>query len=371
MKTVIVSSNTCWSLYNFRAALIRALVERGDRVIALAPRDRYRDRLASLGCNVQHLELDNKGNNPWRDGRTLLAYFSTYRRIRPAVALHFTIKPVLYGAIAARSLGIPCVSTITGLGTAFIHHTPLTRLIEFLYRFSQSWPSRIFLQNSDDLRLFQQRRLANPVRTERLPGSGIDLARFAPVPFPRNCAPIFLLSGRLIWHKGVREFVEAARRVKSRRENVRFQLLGPLGVANRTAISTNELQHWVQEGVIEYLGETDDVRPRITAAHCVVLPSYREGLPRALMEAAAMGRPIITADSPGCREVVDDGESGYLCKPRDVGSLAEAMERILNLPESALRNMGLHGRAKMVNEFDERSVVERYLSAIVEASSIG
>jgi len=366
LTTVALSSNTAWYLFNFRAGLIRALLGRHFRVVIVAPQDEFSVRLAGMGCEVFDVRMDNMGSNPFFDARTLLIYRALYQRIRPAVALHFTVKPVIYGTLAARWAGVPCVSTVTGLGTAFLRDSWLTRVVERLYRVSQTWPEKVFFQNPDDLDLFVGRRLVSRNKVERLPGSGIDLSRFAVSPTPGNDAPVFLLIARLLWDKGVGEFVEAARRVKTRNPRTRFRLLGALGVANRTAISRDQVASWVQEGVVEYLGETDDVRPFIEAADCVVLPSYREGTPRTLLEAAAMGRPVITTDSVGCREVVENGVNGYLCQVKDAGDLADKMERFLALPLDALADMGRKGREKMEREFDERLVIDRYLAVIGE-----
>lgn len=367
MKVVGISSNTAWSLYNFRSGLIRALLERNYRVVALAPEDEFCERLASLGCEVVYLPMDKKGTHPLRDLGTLKNYRSLYRRLRVDVALHYTIKPVIYGSLAARSLGIPYINTITGLGTAFIRDTWLTRVVESLYRVSQRWPEKVFFLNQDDLGLFLKRRLVRLRIAEYLPGEGIDLARFRDSPLPEGNAPVFLLIARMLWDKGVGEFVAAVRRVRQRYPDARFQLLGFIGVENQTAIPKNTVESWVQEGVVEYLGSTDDVRSFIEAADCVVLPSYREGTPRSLLEAAAMGRPIITTDVVGCREVVDDGINGLLCHPRDAVDLAEKMERMITLSPQVRAEMGRRGRDKVEREFDEQTVIQRYLTVIETA----
>lgn len=364
MITIALSSNTAWSLYNFRGGLIRALLARGERVVILAPPDKFSARLAGLGCEVVDLSMDSDGTNPVRDAALVLAYRRFYRHLRPAVALHYTIKPVIYGGLAARMAGVPCVSTITGLGTAFIRDDWLTRLVRGLFRISQRQVAYVFFQNQDDLALFQAYGLAPPDRVERLPGSGVDLSRFQAQPLPVGREVRFLLIARLLWDKGVGEFVEAVRRVRALHPHACFQLLGPIGVANRTAIPRRRVDAWVAEGVVEYLGENDDVRPFIAQAHCVVLPSYREGTPRSLLEAAAMGRPLITADSVGCREVVEDGVNGYLCRVRDAEDLAQKFERFLALDPELWRAMGQAGRAKVEREFDERLVIARYLKVI-------
>jgi glycosyltransferase involved in cell wall biosynthesis len=367
LTTVAISSNSAWSVFNFRIEIIRALLLRGCRVVIVAPPDKFSARLAGMGCEMLDIYIDNKGSSLMADSKTLLAYHSLYRRSRPDVALHFTVKPVIYGTLAARWLDIPCVNMVPGLGTVFIRESWLTRVVEMLYRVSQTWPEKVFFENPDDLDLSVGRGLVPAGKVERLPGSGVNLSRFAVSPMPGNEVPVFLLVARLLWDKGVGEFIEAARRVKARNPRVRFQLLGALGVANRTAIPREQVENWVREGVVEYLGETDDVRPYIQAADCVVLPSYREGTPRALLEAAAMGRPAITTVSVGCREAVEDGVTGYLCRAKDAGDLAGKMERFLALPPDALAHMGRKGREKMEREFDERIVIDRYMATIDRA----
>lgn len=361
---VALSSNTAWNLYNFRRGLLQSFIERGWQVFILAPQDECAAALVEMGCMVVDCPMDNKGTHPVHDVATMITYWRLYRDIKPDMALHYTIKPVIYGTLAARALGIPCINTITGLGTAFIRETWLTRVVESLYRLSQRWPARVFFQNPDDQALFLKRRLVSPAVAERLPGSGVDLSRFGYSPMPQEQAPVFLLIARMLWDKGVGEFVQAARLVKAVYPAARFQLLGQVGVENRTAIQRSQVEAWVGEGVVEYLGETDDVRPFINKAHCVVLPSYREGTPRTLLEAAAMGRPVIATDVPGCREVLDDGVTGFLCRVKDPQDLAEKITQFLGLGSADRDSLGRAGRAKMEREFDERIVVARYLQAI-------
>lgn len=369
VRRIALSSNTAWNLFNFRRGLIEAFLDRGDQVITLAPPDRYSSLLAELGCEVVDLQMDNQGTNPLHDLRTYSEFKRAYGKVTPNVALHYTIKPVVYGTLAARSLGIPVVNTITGLGTGFLHGGLLQVVVETLYRVSQRWPHRVFFQNPDDCTLFHSRKLVPANRTEVISGSGINLVQFETSALPDYGPITFLLIARLLWDKGIGEYVTAARHLKTIHPMIRFQLLGPIGVANRTAIHEEMINGWVEEGIIEYLGETEDVRPYIAQAHCVVLPSYREGTPRVLLEAAAMGRPVIATDVPGCREVVVDGITGFLCGVKDAESLAAAMCRFLVLDVDEMNRMGRAGREKMEREFDERVVISRYVETIDGAVS--
>lgn len=364
MPKVVIAINTSWNLVNFRAGLIRALVDSGYEVVVAAPTDEYASRLAALGCRFIPLPMDNKGTHPGRDLLLLWRFYQLLRRERSDVYLAYTVKPNVYGSLAAHALGIPVINNIAGLGAVFIKDSCLTRLVRGLYRLALSRSAKVFFQNDDDRQMFISGELVAQVVTDRLPGSGIDLAKFAPAPLPGQSPIRFLLIARMLWDKGVGEFVEAARLLKSRGTNDDFCLLGFLDVQNPSAISRKQMDLWVEEGFVRYLGVSDDVRAEIAAADCVVLPSYREGTPRALLEAAAMGRPIITTDAVGCRDVVDEGENGYLCRPRDADDLAEKMARMAELLPADRHLMGQRGREKVEREFDERIVINKYLATI-------
>lgn len=362
-RKIVIALNTAWNLVNFRAGLIRALVAEGYEVVAVAPNDAYASRLAELGCRFVALPMDNKGTHPGRDLLLFFRFLSLLRRERPDVFLGYTIKPNVYGSLAAHMLGIPVVNNIAGLGTAFIRNSWLTRLVRLLYKTAFSRSHHVFFQNNEDLQMFVERGLVPADKVSRLPGSGVDLGVFHYVPMLslENRSFCFLLVARLLWDKGVGEYVEAARMVRRKYPATTFQLLGFLDVKNQTAVSSAQMDDWVDEGVIEYLGVADDVKPYLAAADCVVLPSYREGVPRSLLEAAAIGRPIVTTDAIGCRDAVDDGVNGLLCCVGDASDLAEKMQRIIEMSPNERELMGNAGRKKMELEFDEKIVIDRYL----------
>lgn len=367
-KTVALSINSSWNILNFRGGLIEALKADGWRVVALSPADGYHHRFAAIGVEHVPVAIDSAGLSPVRDFRLLLRYRRVLKRIGADLFLGYTAKPNIYGSLAAHSLGIPVINNISGLGTAFIEKGLLTRLVSTLYRIALRRSATIFFQNPEDRDLFRSLKLAPEDRTRLLPGSGIDLDRFAPSAEPRGAGPFaFLLVGRLLWQKGVREYVEAARLVRREMPDVRFRLLGFLDVANRSAVGRADVERWVAEGLIDYLGEADDVRPHIAAADCIVLPSYREGLPRTLLEGAAMGKPLIATDVPGCRQVVDHGVNGLLCTAGDASSLAEAMLALARLSDAERAAMGAVGRVKVERDYAERVAIERYREAIGEA----
>lgn len=367
---VMLTANAAWNVLNFRMPLVQALQDDGHQVSILAPPDETVSALECNGCRFLPLKMSVKGLNPLNDLALMWHMRSTFRVERPDVVLSYTIKNNIFGAMAAQSAGVHFIPNVTGLGTAFLSGGLLQSVAEGLYRRAFASLPVVFFQNHDDKQLFISRKLVRHDQAKLLPGSGVDLYRFPAAPYPPgDDAPTFLMIARLLRDKGVAEFAEAARIVKNSFPRTRFQLLGALGSENRTAISREDLDTWVKQGLVEYLGVTEDVRPYIAASHCVVLPSYREGAPRTLIEAASMARPVITTDVPGCRSVVDVGVSGLLCKPRDAESLASAVRNyIALLPEQKAR-MGLAGRAKMEREFDQALVVGAYRGAISNLQS--
>lgn len=363
-KTIVLSANSDWNIVNFRGGLIRALRTAGYEPVVIAPHDPSADRrMRELDVERIPIRIDRSGLNPWADLQLIGEYKRLLRRIRPVAYLGYTIKPNVYGCFAAASLGIPAIPNISGLGTAFIRSGPLQQIVKALYRVGFRRAPRVFFQNDEDRDLFVDRKIVRTDQARVLPGSGIDLDRFRPVPLPEG-PPIFLLIGRLLRDKGVVEFVEAARQLRTEMPDGRFQLLGPIDDGNRTSVSKAELQSWIAQGVIEYLGTTDDVRPFIAAASAVVLPSYREGMPRSLLEAAAMGRPLIATDVPGCREIVEEGRNGLLCVVKDARSLASAMRRFAGMSLEDRIAMGKAARRKVQEEFSEERVIRAYLDAL-------
>ena len=364
-------ANTSWYLYNFRLGLIDLLLSRHYEVSTLSPEDEFSEKLREAGCHHIHLKMDNKGLNPINDLVMKKKMSEIYKEKNPDLILHYTIKPVLYGSMAAAKLGIPFINNITGLGTAFIKRNWITWLVKRLYRLSQKKVDHVFFQNADDRELFSRGKLImEDVPQEVIPGTGINTEYFDVRPYPESKQVTFLLIARMLWDKGVGEFVEAARQIKSEFSNVHFQLLGFLDVENRTAISSKQVKRWDKEGVVEYMGETDDVREHIANSSCVVLPSYREGLPRTLLEAASMGRPIIATDVTGCREVVKNGVNGYLCHVRNATDLTMKIKNFLGLSVDERRSMGLEGRAIVEEEFNEKILIEKIVSQIEKLLSV-
>jgi glycosyltransferase involved in cell wall biosynthesis len=371
MRIAVIAS-LAQSLVNFRGPLIATLVAAGHEVIACAPGNdvAVNDWLARFGVRYHRIPLDRTGMNPVRDAALLLHLARTLRRLKADLVLGYTAKPVIFGSLGAYLAGVPLrFSIITGLGYAFtygagdgVSRTLLNRMLLTLYRISLATNRGVFFQNPDDKALFIRHRLVTQQQSVLVHGSGIDLDHFhESVPADK---PVFLLIARLLRDKGIREYVEAARRVRSRHPDARFQLLGPYD-PNPSAIAPEEVDAWRQEGTIEYLGETDDVRPFLNACSIYVLPSYREGTPRTVLEALATGRAVITTDVPGCRETVVHGRNGFLVTPKDAEALAQAMEVFIEKPE-LIRTMGKSSRSVAVQKYD----VHRVNAVILRAMGI-
>jgi glycosyltransferase involved in cell wall biosynthesis len=363
-KKIAIVSNTSWNIYNFRLNLAKALKANGYDVVLVAPYDDYSEKLKDE-FEYHDIYMNNKGTNPKEDVKTLVGFYKLYKKIKPDVVLNYTIKPNIYGNIACSLLGIKTINNISGLGTVFIKESFVTKVVKWLYKYSLRKSSKVFFQNSDDRDLFVENRLVHFGKCGLLPGSGIDTNKFIPVKCKKEDDIFrFLLIARMLKDKGIVEYVEAAKILKEKYKNVEFQLLGSLDAVNNTAIPKEQMQECVDNGFVNYLGVTDDVKEFIQIADCVVLPSYREGTPRTLLESASMSKPIVTTNVVGCKEVVDDGINGYLCEVRNAQDLADKMEMMLNLSENERKSMGKAGRVKMVDEFDEGIVIGKYLEAL-------
>lgn len=357
----MVLANSAWNIANFRSGLIDALVRDGFAVTAAGGAD---EAVPRLPVPFQAIRLRSDGLNPWQDATVIARLSSFFRAERAAVVLSFTPKANIYGGIAAQLSGVRAIPNVSGLGTAFIRGGPLKTLVVLLYRLAFRRCPVVFFQNPDDLDLFSRLTIVRPEQARLLPGSGVDLARFQPPP-DRAGGPLrFLFVGRILGDKGLRELAGAARIVRQQHPEVTFTLLGFLGAANRSAIGREELEEWSREGLVRWVGAADDVRPYLAQADAVVLPSYREGLPRSLLEAAAMGRPMIATDVPGNREIVKDGVNGLLCKVRSAESLADALTRFIALSNEERRRMGEAARRTVEEDYGEERVIAAYLEVV-------
>ncbi len=371
--TVLILGNQSRSVCNFWSVLMRHLTEQGHTVLCAVPSDSNpdevaaRERLSQIATRVFTYPLSRKGLNPFADLRTLRELYQLFQRERPDLLFTSTIKPVIYGSLAAKWARIPRIyATITGLGYTFERDSLLKRLIHRLaaglYRIALNGISGVFFQNCDDVKTFKESGiLGENARILMVRGTGVDTRRFActPLPAAREGDFVFLFVGRLLVAKGLRAYADAARRVSARNASVRFQILGPQE-SGPGGLPREELERWISEGYIEYLGPTQDVRPYLEACHVLVLPSWREGVPTSVMEAMSVGRACIVTDVPGCREVVRNGENGFIVPLNDTDALVHAMEKCVDRYEETVR-MGMRGREIACAEFDADRVAEKIL----------
>jgi len=367
MKKILIVSHSAWQLYNFRLNLANSIKKDGHEVIFIAPEDGKYSDLIKEDFSFFNVSIDAKGVNPLNDLYVMVSLYRLFKDIKPDIILSFAVKPNIYSAIISCFLGINSISNITGLGTVFIEQTFVTNVVKLLYMIALNFNDKVFFQNKDDRQLFIESRLVQEDKCELLPGSGVDLNKFIPLDKSIDNKNFkFLFIARLLRDKGVFEFIEAIKIIKTKYSNVEFQMLGAVGVDNKTAISKNELKSWTDDKLVTYLGTTDYVEKAIFYVDCVILPSYREGTPRCLLEACAMEKPVIATDVVGCKEVVDDGVNGYLCEVRNSCDLAKKIELMINLSDEQRYAMGRAGRKKIVNEFDEQIVIDKYLQSLEE-----
>lgn len=358
MKLIFIG-NTAWSMYNFRRPVFEYFQEQGFEIIIASPSDEiYQQQLRLIGCKCYSIDIEAKGNNPIKDLATMWQIFSILKKEKPACCFFYTIKPNVYGSMAATLLGIPFIPVTTGLGYVFLVDNAVSKVAKFLYKIAFRKAVQVWFLNQDDVNAFRQAKLVPDDKISILKGEGIDVNRFEL--HNGSSAISFILVARMLWDKGVGEFVNAARILNGKYPQVKFKLLGFLGVDNPSAISREQMNEWVNEGIVEYLGVAKDVRPFLYDSTCVVLPSYREGIPFSLMEGAAAGKPLIATDGIGCKEVVDDGLTGFLSRLKDVQSLSHCMEKIILMSENERIQMGMRGREKMKKEFGVDLVIRKY-----------
>ncbi len=366
---VLFFANTDWYLYNFRRNLAQALREQGNDVILLSPAGEYAARLQTLGFRWIDFPLSRRGMNPLAEFCSLARLVRLYRREAPDLVQNFTIKCVLYGTLAARLSGIKSVvNSITGLGYVFLPGGPLKQVLRFFVRIwyrAVLHGSQVIFENDDDRQAFLHFGFIRPADGYLIPGVGVDMRRFSPTPFPSG-QPVVLLAARLLWDKGIGEFVEAARLLRRLGVQVRFALAGRTDPGNPASIPDVQIKAWADEGVVEWWGWIEDMPATLAKASIVCLPSYREGLPTVLVEAAACGRPVITSDVPGCRLAVQDGVSGFLVRERDAASLADALRKLVSTP-GLCSAMGTAGRRLVEETFSSEKVLEK-ITAVYQAA---
>jgi len=370
-KKIVFVANTSWYLYNFRLSLLKEMVASGWKVFALAPHDKYSQYFEIHGISFVRLIISRRGINPLKELLTIWRIYIVYNRIQPDFIHHFTSKVAIYGSFAARLAGIKnVVSSITGLGYAFINKGILHFIVKAMYKVAFQGVSQVIFQNSNDKEMFLRYKLISPKKVYLVKGSGVNTEYFTShVNDNRiNGNITFALISRMLWDKGVGEFVEAAKSTKRSLPTVKFLLVGSPDYGNPNTVPEKYLEEQSSNGYIEWIGHVDDVKPFILKSDVVVLPSYREGLPKVLLEAASCGRAIVATDVPGCREIVEHGINGLLVPPKDVNSLAEAMFKLAKDPGLRLQ-MGQNGRKKVLREFDDKIVIKKTMEIYKKVGS--
>jgi glycosyltransferase involved in cell wall biosynthesis len=362
-KKIALVANSAWSMFNFRMDLIRHLLQRFDLLI-IAPKDDFASELTGAGCTYRNIDFNNRSENPVRDYALFKSLEKIYREEKPDFIFHYVIKPNIYGSMAAARCGIQSVAVITGLGYAFDRQGWLNRIVRVLYKMALKKATEVWFLNPEDANEFHQRGLVPADKIRILPGEGINTNYFFPQtnkPVARTRAFQFLMATRLLKSKGVGTYVEAARILKKKHRDIRFELIGFFEKNHPDSISSADLRQWQKKDLIHYGGFARDVRPFLRLADCFVFPSfYHEGIPRCLMEAAAMEIPIITSQNTGCREVVREGWNGYLAIPNSAADLAAKMEEMMLLPNSQRAEMGKKGRELVTEKFGIDKVLREY-----------
>lgn len=364
---ILIVSNSAWNIYNFRLSLVRALRDQGCTVYAVAPTDRYAARLAAeqgvVFVPLRHLQ--RKSLSVVGNLQLLFELKALYARLQPDLIIHYTIKPNIFGSLAAYWTGCASASSLEGQGYIGNNGHLLRQIVVLLYRLAFRAADRVIFLNENDQQEFLDLRLLKPEKAVLIHGPGVDTEYFKAAPKPKGNPFVFLFLGRLLGEKGIREYVEAARLCHEKGLPVEFQILGNPDPDNPTTVTQQDIDAWIKSGHIRYLGYTDDVRPALRQADVVVLPSmYREGVPRSLLEAMAMSKVIVTTDRPGCRDTVEVGKNGFVVEPESAAALAATCERCVHLSDVVISEMAAYGREMVKREFDDPIVIGKYIRLI-------
>ena len=357
---ILILSNSIGGLYRFRRELLEELVNLKHEVTISAPQGRSVEYFEGVGCRFIKTDIARHGMNPFTDLMLLKKYMSIINDVRPDIVLTYTIKPNIYGGIACQIKHVPYLANITGLGTSIANGGLLSRIALFMYKKGLQGAKCIFFQNATNQQLFLEKKLVDKAKTQLIPGSGVNLDQFTFEEYPSDEDGIrFLFIGRIMRDKGIGEFLEATRRIKSELPKVEVDVVGAFDGAYEAT-----MHKAVDEGVVVYHGSQKDVRPFYKNCHCVVLPSYHEGMANVLLEGSASGRPVIATDVPGCRETYEDGVTGLSCKAKDADSLYEAMMKFIQLDNARRAEMGRKARERVEKLFSRRIVIQKYLEML-------
>ena len=362
---IIFFSNSCWSINNFRINLIRSLLKKRYKIIILAPFDGYEKNLIKIGCKVEDIKIQNNSINIFADFFLIInLFFKIFSHRKNSVLLNFTIKPLIFGSFVSGLMKLPTINMITGLGTVFIKDNYLTRLVLILYKIAFKKVNCVLFQNKDDKKIFIKNNIVKEQNTNLVPGSGVDLKKFSYKRLKKKKHTIFLMVARILKEKGILEYIEAAQLLKRENLKIKINLIGSFVKKNKSSLSKDIILRAHKKKIINYLGFIGDIRSEIYKSDCVVLPSYREGTPRFLLEGGAMGRPIITTQAVGCKEVLVNYKNGYFCKIKDYKSLYLKMKKFEKLKFNKKNKMSLYSRNFISHKFDEKKVIDTYLNLI-------
>jgi len=361
-------ANTSWNIYNFRRGLVHYFLGKGFEVMVLTPKDEYTDALIEWGIKWMETELDGTGVNPIKDVKYLIQLKKIIKEERPQFIFGYTIKSNIYACLAARGMSIPVICNVSGLGTAFLVKGLTAQLALGLYKVAFRTASFVFFQNEDDKYLFLSKVKLPDQKIGLLPGSGIDLKEFSYTPPVIKKPTKFLMISRLIIEKGVREFAEAASHFADD-DSVNFTLVGRFDESHSRSIQSVELKNWIDKKWLTYIPHSDQIKKLIETHEVIVLPSYREGTPRTLLEGAAMGRTLLASDVPGCREVVEDGVNGFLFDVKSAPSLTKKIRLYLSLSVDEREKLSVNSRNLVEKKFDENLVIRKYSDLIQKINS--
>ena len=364
---VALVANTAWSIYNFRLGVMRAMLDKGIEVIAIAPRDDYADKLTAAGVTYISLNLKAHSTSPFTDMKTWYHLYQIYKDQRPDLVLHYTIKMNIYGSIACSWLGLTSISVVTGLGRTFQLSKYTQLLINRLYQQATKANQEVWVLNTEDKKRLAKEGIVESEKIFLLPSEGVNTRRFiGSEPKPNKKIFRFLYAGRLLHDKGILAYIEAARHMVQAGYKVRCEVVGFVNPEDSMSVSLNDLHKWQDEGIINYLGSHEDVRPFIDRADCIVYPSYyQEGVSRILLEAASMSRPIITTDQVGCRDVVQHDKNGFLIRPQSLEELISAMIKMMSLSHQDRIIMGHRGRLLVKELYDEEKIIKVYFDRLI------
>ncbi len=365
-KKVLFCSNSSWNIYNFRLNLIKKLLSKKYKVFVLSSRDEFTEKLIKNGCEFYEIKINRSNINLFNNFFLFIKYVIFIRKINPNLILSYTIKPNIFSALAARILKIDIYNTITGLGSSFLGNFAIKFLTIFLYRFCLRYSNLLIFQNPDDKELFTKFKILKNQNFDIIPGSGIDVNfYYYDQKKQNNSFNNFLFIGRIIKDKGIYELIKAFEYINKKGLDAQLFLLGKPDKENPSNITISKIQEWEKSKIIVFLGYSNDVRKFIIESDCVILPSYREGMSKSLLEASSIGRPIITTDVPGCKDIVDDKITGLLCKSRDVNDLIKKIEYFIYMNLNQRIQMGYNGRKKILNKFNEKIIIDKYLDHII------